>query len=212
MDWMLITYYIGYACALRLCWSLGRLFWIPMLMNMGFNLSLNFGLLAQWDIRLLMVAYGFGLFLWVLALSQALTRSTLVLVLIMDVGLIFNRLYPDLQVVDTGATFWNSISTHIVDIWLMSIFGLVISMVFRSTVWASMHGRRIDVLTNPKKRFQLPIGTWAAIIAVAPLLATWIPSAFVDNRFLIAANFLTWGWVALELRPYVMNRRLMHSV
>lgn len=212
MDWVLVPYYAGYTLALYLCWSLGRIFRIPMLLNLGFNLSLNAGLLAGWDIRLLIVAHGFGFFAWVLGLSQTLTKSTFLLVLLLDVGIIFHRLVPDLQVVDTGPVFWNAVSTHIIDIWSVSVLGVIIAMVVRSTLGASWHGRHIDVLTNPKKRFQLPIGLWAGAIVLIPLFAPWLPASIVAMRHNIAANLLVWGWVATELPFYLMNRRLMRSV
>ena len=212
MDWMLVPYYAGYALALYLCWNLGSIFRLPMLLNLGFNLALNFGLLAGGDIRWLIVAHGFGFFLWVLALSQSLTKSTLVLVLLLDVGMVYNRLVPDFQVVDTGPLFWNAVSTHIIDIWSVTVLGLVVSMFVRSTLLATWQGRLVDIFTNPKKRFQLPIGMWAGTIVLIPLLHRWAPDEMIDARHTIAACLLVWGWIAMELPFYLMNRRLMRSI
>ena len=208
MDTSLLVYYVGFALAIFLCRGLGTIFYVPMLIDMSFNLALNFGLLAGWDIRLLMVAFGFGIFLWVLALSGAFTKTTFIAVLLLDLTLVFTKILPDLQAAGTGRDFWNVTSTGIVDVWTLSTFVVVMSMVLRSTVVAKIRGKFVDILTNPKKRFLIPLGAWSGIIVLGGQLATFLPPWLSDHRFDIAAHVMVWGWVALELPYFITYQRL----
>jgi hypothetical protein len=182
-----------------------------MLLNMGFNLILNLGLLAGWDVRGVMIAYGFGFFLWVLALTQSVNKPTLVTLLLLDLAVVFHGLLPEIQVTGTGPQFWNTVSTHIVDVWMASIFGLSGITIFKSSLLAWIRGHRADVLTNPKKRFLIPIFVWSGMIAVPPWFTPYLTSSFVNHRFTIAAELLVWGWVALELPFYLVYKRLLRK-
>jgi hypothetical protein len=204
----LIIYYIGFTLAILLCRSLGKIFFVPMLIDLGFNLALNFHLLAGWDIRIFMVTFCFGVFVWVLALSGAFNKTTFIAVLLADLVMVFVEILPSVQAAGTGQAFWNTTSTGIVDVWLLSVFVVICSMVFRSTVVAKVHSKFVDLLTNPKKRFLLPLGAWAGIIVLGGQLHDHLPAWFVHYRFDIAAQVMVWGWVALELPSFLAFHRL----
>lgn len=208
VDWIVVTSYIGYVLAVILCWGLGPIFRIPMLINMGFNLSLNLGLLSGWDIRGVIAVYGLAFFLWVLALTQSINRLTLVFLLLLDLTVVFCRVLPDIQTAGIGGDFWNTVSTHIVEVWMASIFGLSATTIFRSTLLAKWRHRRMDLLTNPRKRFIIPICVWSGTIAITPWLGSFLPQTIIQNRFALAAELLVWGWVAVELPFYLLYRRL----
>ena len=212
MTLQVVIYYVGFAAAILLCRGLGRLFFYPMLLNVGFNISLNLGLFGGWDVRWLIVAYGFGIFLWVLALTGAWNRTLFVGLLLLDLAVIMNGLWPVITVAGNGVQFWNYTSTAIIDVWMISILVVVLSTVVKSTLIARFKGKFVDLLTNPKKRFVLPIGAWACIIESAKYLPSFLPSSVVANRFDIAAQVLVWGWVGLELPFLLTHRRLKRQI
>jgi hypothetical protein len=175
---------------------------------MGFNVCLNAGLFSGWDIRWLIAVYGFGIFVWVVSLTRTLSRSLIVSLLVLDLAVVINGFWPMITVAGNGAHFWNYTSTAILDVWMISITVVVLSTALKSTVLAKIEGRFVDLLTNPKKRFVLPIGAWAATIVLMKYLKSVLPSAVVAERFTIASHVLVWGWVALELPFFLMYRRL----
>jgi hypothetical protein len=201
-------YYAAFIAVILLSRGLGPLFFVPLLLDLGFELCLMSGLLSGWDFRLLIVGYEFALFLWVLALAGNLRKSTFVVMLLLDLVVVFREMLPDIQATGTGQDFWNSTSTAILDVWQTSVIVVVVSMVVRSTIVAKLRGEYVDILTNPKKRFVLPIGAWALMQELPNYLHPWIPESLYDARFMIAANVLVWGWLALELPFYVMYRRM----
>jgi hypothetical protein len=209
LNWSLIAYYVGYGIAFFLCWGLGPIFRTPMLINGLFNLALNLGLMQGWDIRLLITAHGFGFLVWMLALTQTPNGYTFSFVLLADLAAVFHGLWPEIQVAGSGPAFWNTVSTHIVDVWMTSIFVLTASVIARSTIVATVQGRRVDVLTNPRRRFLIPICAWAGMIALPPWFAGTLSQAFIESRFAIAVQLLVWGWVAFELPSYIAHKRLM---
>ena len=179
-----------------------------MLADLIFDVCMTAGLFSGWDIRPVMVTYGLVVLVWVLFLTGKLTNSTFLAVLLMDVAMIFYRIMPQIQLSGTGQDFWNATSIGIYEVWLISIFVIVASMAVRSSLWAKLQGHRVDLLTNPRKRFLLPIGAWAGIPPLLGLLAPYLPEWVVDQRFVIASHVLIWGWVAFELPQYLMIRRL----
>lgn len=208
MDFVFVQYYAAFVLAIFLCYGLGRIFWVPMLLDLAFDVALKLNWLSGWDIRLLIVVHGFAFFLWVLYLAGTFDRATFVAVLLFDLTLVFIEILPDLQAVGTGQEFWNETSTGILDVWLLSILVVVLSVVLRSTLVAKMKGRFVDILTNPKKRFLLPIGAWTAFLTLLNHLEPWVPTWLYDYRFMIGAQILVWGWVAVELPFYLAYRRL----
>ncbi|HEY3294011.1 MAG TPA: hypothetical protein VGL38_01080 [bacterium] len=209
MGFETLLYYAGFLIALALCWGLGPIFFYPMLADVAFDVAGNVGLFTGWDVRWIVVSYGFGMLLWVLALAGALTKPTFIAVMLMDLGAIFYRIIPQFQMNGSGQDFWNLASTGINEIWMVSIFVIVASMAIRSSIIAKMQGRRVDLLTNPKKRFLLPVGAWAGFPPFISCFEHWLPSSLVDGRFMIAGQLMVWGWVALELPPYLTHKRLM---
>lgn len=169
---------------------------------------MGLGFFSGWDIRLMMAGYEFALFLWVLALAGNLRKSTFVVMLVIDLAVMAKGMWPSVQATGVGQDFWNDTSTTIVDVWQTSIFVIIASMTVRSTIVARFKGEYVDILTNPKKRFLLPIGAWALVDELPVYLKPIIPFWVFDNRFQIAAQVLVWGWVGLELPFYFMYRRL----
>ena len=211
MIWFFALYYLGYALALWLCWNLGQVFRVPMLLNLAFDVCLKLGFFEGWDIRIVIVSYGLAFFFWVLALSQSLTKSTFAFVLLLDLVVAYKQMFPKLAMVGNGTQFWFHVSTDILQIWMASIATVVGSMLVRGTIVARLKGRRVDVWTNPKKRFQLPIGLWALTILFTAWFKPQLPPLLAQYRFLLAANLLVWGWALLELPHYLANRRLMRE-
>ena len=201
-------YYVAFIAAIFLARGLGPLFFVPLILDFAFELCLDFNVFSRWDIRLLVVAYEFGLFIWVLALAGNLRKSTFVVMLILDLAVLLNGVLPNLQATGTGQDFWNNTSTGILDVWQTSIAVIIVSMAVRSTVVARMKGEFVDILTNPKKRFLLPMGAWALLQEIPKYLRPIVPAWLFDYRFEISANVLVWGWVALELPFYLMYRRV----
>jgi hypothetical protein len=209
MEVQAIFYYAGYIAALALCWGLGPVFFYPMLADLAFDVCMTTGVFSGWDIRPLMITYGLAVFVWVLVLSRTLTKTTFLAVLAVDLAAIFYRIVPELQMIGTGQKFWNATSVGIYEVWLISISVVVGSMALRSSIVAKIQNRHVDILIDPRKRFLLPIGAWAAIPPIMSSLESFIPVSVYDHRYVIASHVLVWGWVAMELPFYMLHRRLM---
>jgi hypothetical protein len=201
-------YFAGFALAIALCRGLGPLFFYPMLADLSFDLALTTGSFSGWDVRLLMAGYGFAFFLWVLALSGALARTTLLAVLALDLATIFWRVVPALRAASNGQEFWYATGTGIFELWLVSIFVVSVSTVLRSSIGARLRKQTPDLMSNPKRRFLLPIAVWAGIPPLMSLLNGGLPATVTNARFQIAAQVLVWGWTALELPHYLAQKRL----
>ena len=208
MDFGLIAYYLGHVVAVVLCFELGPVFYGPMLANLAFNLALSVGVFAGWDIRWVVAAYGLGMFIWTLILAGSVNNLTVVLLVLFDVGTAAYRIFPSLEPDGVGQEFWNTMSTAIVDVWMLSVFIVVGSTLLRSSVGARIRNNPVDLLTNPRRRFLFPLGAWAGMIVVPQLIPLDVPSVIMDRRFNIAALILVWGWVATELPFYLMSRRI----
>jgi hypothetical protein len=201
-------YYVGFIAATILSYGLGRMFFIPMLLNMGFNISMDAGLFTGWDVRWLMIGYGGAIFVWVVVLSGIKNRANYVGLLAMDVFIIMNAMWPLVQETGTGAHFWNVTSTSVINIWMASIAFLVGSTIVQSTIMKRLNHKSMDLLRTPRKRFLIPIGMWSATIVVLFYLRPLIPEWLFHNRFAIASHVLVWGWVAFELPQYIMHERM----
>jgi hypothetical protein len=204
-------YYAGYAAAIFLSWGLGRLFAVPTVLNLAFDLCVSILDFPGWIFRWIMVTYGLAMFVWVLALAGVFTRSMFVALTCLEVTVVVSKLWAPIQVAGVGSDFWTGICTTIYDIWLVSIFVAVASVAMKSSIIAKLRGKRVDLLTNPRKRFILPIGIWAAIIVIPGYLSAYVPDTLLDNRYKIAAQALVWGWVAFELPSYITHKRLMRK-
>jgi len=208
MDFGLAAYYVGHIVAIVLCFELGPVFYGPMLANLAFNVSLSAGAFAGWDIRWLVALYGFGIFVWTLVLAGSVNNLTVVLLVFFDVGTVAYRIFPSLEPDGVGQEFWNTMGTAIIDVWMMSVFVLVSSSVMRSSLGARIRGTPVDLLTNPKRRFMIPLGAWAGLIVIPTLIPVHLPEAILARRFDVAAQVLVWGWVAVELPFVIMYRRI----
>jgi hypothetical protein len=208
LTWSYGLYLVAFLAAIFLARGLGPLFFIPLLLDFGFELCLFFDVLSGWDIRLVVAVFEFLWFVWVLALAGNLRKSTFVVMLVLDMAVMMKGILPSIQATGIGQNFWNDTSMAIIDVWQTSILVVIGSMVVRSTIVAKIKGEYVDILTNPKKRFLLPIGMWSFMLEMPNYLRPIIPDYLYDNRFPISANFLIYGWVALELPFYIMYKRL----
>jgi hypothetical protein len=208
VTWDTVLYYAGYVVALFLCRGLGNIFFIPMLLNMIFNIVVQLGLLSGWDNRLVLACYGFLFFLWVAALAGIFDRVTVAVLLLADLFAAYNGLLPAIQAAGTGESFWHSMSTSIIQVWMMSILVVSVSAIAKSSVVSKWKRGYSALLTIPKRRFLIPIAMWAAVIVLGEHLSSYVPDIVVKNRFKIAALLLVWGWVAFELPFYIMYKRL----
>ena len=207
-----VVYYVGFVCAILLCRGLGNLFFVPMLLDLGFDVCLYLNAFKGWDVRWLIVVYGFGVLVWVLALSGAPSRPVFLVLLLADIGTVLYGLAQPMTLIGSGQPFWNAVSSSVSNVWLMSVLVVIGSLALKSSLIAKLRGRRVDLLTNPKKRFLLPIGVWAAIIVLPSYFQDYVSDAFLAFRYKTAALALVWGWVALELPFYIVHKRLMREL
>jgi hypothetical protein len=209
MAFQTIIYYFGYCAALYLFKDMGRVFFVPMLLNMWFNLFITFEIYRQVDFRWFIALQGILWFIWVIVLANYLRRKleiTLVSFLLL-IAFFFGTL-PQLltefkafgDMVELGTRIWTA--------WHFTSLILILVVVIRSTIIARIKGEFIDLITNPRKRFLIPLGLCSATIAVLPLLSGAVPEDIVIQRFNIASHVLVWTWVAFELPFYIMYERL----
>lgn len=203
MQFEQLLYYSCYVIAILICRGLGPIFFVPMIADLGFDLLLSYNALSGWDIRILIMAYGMLWFLWVMVISKTLNRGLIVLLLLVDFTSIFRGVLPQLTAVGAGQMFWNSTATRILEVWMLSAAILVAAVIFRSTVAARFHGEFVDVLTNPRKRFLIPIGLHSAWIVASTYIRDFLPAVIYNHRYQIAAWILVGGWIALELPYYI---------
>ena len=208
MFWESLVYYLGYGVALALCRGLGKLFFVPMLLNMGFNIALQAGLLSNWDYRWIFAGHGFLFFLWVAALAGIFDRVTVVVLILVDLLAVYRGLLPQFQIAGTGETFWHMTSTSIIHVWLISILVVSLSAIFKSSLISLWENGYSQLLVIPKRRFLIPIAAWATIILLPEYLGGMLPAFIYQKRFIIAGFALVWGWVAIELPFYIMYKRM----
>ena len=212
VDWGVLFYYAGYAVALVLCRGLGNLFFLPMLANIAFNISLQLGLLTGWDIRWIMVGYGFAFFVWVAALAGTFDRTTVIVLLLADLATVFTGIQPQLAKIGDGGQFWNATSMSIMQVWIASILIVSLSAIVKSSIVSKIQLGYSEVLLIPKRRFLIPIALWSAVILLPDFLGTTVPTTIHEKKFVIAGNLLVWGWVAFELPFYLMYKRMPDDV
>lgn len=208
MTWDIGVYYAGYVVAIVLCRGLGNIFFVPMLLNMGFNIAIQAGLLSSWDYRWVFAGHGFLFFLWVASLSGIFDRVTVVILLLADLFAAYRGLLPTLQAAGAGEPFWHSTSTGIIQVWLMSILVVSMSAIVKSSAVSIWERGYSELLNIPKRRFLIPIAMWAAVIILPDYLGSAVPDFVHQNRFKIAGQLLVWGWVAIELPFFIMYKRL----
>ncbi|MCB9358268.1 MAG: hypothetical protein H6508_00050 [Calditrichaeota bacterium] len=209
MDLWLIAYYVGGGLAIFLCWNLGAVFYVPMIMNLGLEVLLGTGVVRDLDIRHVVAVTGFLQALWVVVLSDVFRNwieGATVFVLISLAFLV--GIYP--SVMEPTQNWAQSIllATLIIRTWMYVIVGVVLVVITRSVLQPSSLGGLADMIVNPKKRFLLPLGFWAMIIVVPlegiPVVGDWMG----ENRFHLAGTALVWGWVLLEIKFFVQSLRI----
>lgn len=207
MDPWLIGYFLGGIFAVFLCWDLGLLYSIPIVLGMVLELLLGSGLLSGVDFRQFTATFGFLYALWVMVLSDVFKDRLEGIVIFTLITLsFFFGIYPSLVEATGSAERSLELATGILKTWMLVIVGVVLAVVVRSAFSKKGRSGLGDLLVNPRKRFLIPLGVWAAIIAI-PL--EWLPRIgewMEVNRFHIAGNCLVWGWVFIELKFYLQAR------
>ncbi len=199
---------LGYALAIWLAYGLGRIFYIPIILDLTLDLSLYFDLLSGWDIRWLMTTAWGLFFVWALALSKGFKKVWPLALVAIDLAFVYQAIIPQLEMAGTGQPFWNATCTSIMQVWDLSTTLLVGSTIFMSTVWPKLRGEFVDVLTNPRKRFLIPMGLYSGYNFFHVTFANVIPPWMHEYGWRIASQVLVWGWVAFELPFFIMYRRL----
>ena len=207
INFQYIQYCVGFVLAIGLCYRLGPIFYIPMILDLAFDLALQFGFLSGWDIRLLMVSYGFAVFVWVIMLSKGFRKLSPILIMAIDLAFVYQAVLPKLEMAGVGQPFWNATSTAIFTIWNISIFLLASSTVFMGSLWQKLRGGFVDALSNPRKRFLIPIALWTGFNVFHETFAGSIPPWMHHYGYKISSNMLVWGWVVLEMPFFLMERR-----
>src|SRR3989339_1398981 len=70
MAFQTVIYYLGYCAALYLYKDMGRVFFVPMLLNLWFNLLITFEIYRQVDFRWVIAVHGILWFIWILVLAN----------------------------------------------------------------------------------------------------------------------------------------------
>ena len=200
-------YYLGYVLALLLYRGLGRLFFVPMLLNLGFDLALQFDLLRGWDIRWVIAGYGFLFFVWVSALAGMFDRVTVIVLLVVDLFVAYRGILPNFQTAGLGGDFWNMTSTKIAEIWLLSILLVSLSVIIKSSIVSVFERGYSELLTLPKNRFLIPIAVWSATW-VLPTYVPFLRDLLGNYQSRVAGQLLVWGWVAFEYPFYRMYKHM----
>jgi len=204
MDSWQISYYLGGTIAAFLCWNLGWLYYVPIILGMVMDITLSSGLLNGIDFRQFTAISGFLYALWAVVLSDVFRDRVEGVATFALISLsFFFGIYPSLTETTSDPRRSIELATGILKMWMLVVVGLTLMVVVRSV--ASKKGRSGlgDLIVNPRKRFMIPLGLWAAIIATPldwiPIIGAWVES----NRFHIAASTLVWGWVVFEIKFYL---------
>ncbi|MCC6475604.1 hypothetical protein IT157_01000 [bacterium] len=198
---------IGAILAIALCWNLGRIYFIPMILNFASEFIIPSGLLQYVDVRWYILVTGFLYVLWVMILTDvfrdwfdAVTIYALVIMSFMF------GMYPAME--EVAADFDRSVegATRVLKVGMVVVFGQVLLAVLRSIAKLRFRGGMWDMIVNPRKRFLIPIGLWSGI-CILPV--AWIPGVgdtLETYRYVIASHALWWGWVLLELKFFFQAR------
>ena len=209
MEFQTVLYYLGYCAALFLYKDMGRIFFIPMLLNLWFNLFITFKIYQQVDFRWLIAIHGVLWLIWVFFIASDDRRKfDTVLAILLILGAFLVGTLPYLTQKPDAFKAMIELSTRIWTVWYFTAFLVVLTVIVRSTIVPKFQKRFIDILTNPRKRFLIPIGLCSGIIGITPFLEGTIPQEFVHYRFNIGSHFMVWGWIALETPFYIMYERL----
>jgi len=206
MDLWLATYYVGGITAVILCWNLGSIFYVPMLLNLALEVALGAGLANEFDIRQVVAVTGFLHALWVVVLADVFKSWIEGVTVFVLISLAFVLgVYP--SIVESTSDWSRSIelATLIIRTWMLVIVGVVTLVYVRSLLRTRGPWTLSELVVNPKRRFLIPLGLWALIIVIPlgplPKLGTWLE----ENRFHLAGTTLVWGWVIFELKFFLQS-------
>ncbi len=183
------------------------MFYSLLLFNLVTDALLDIGWLAAGDMRIKWTIVDGVYCLWVLVLGNFFrSRKEAVAVFLLVVAAFTYWVLPHHMNAADNWKAWVELTTRIMEGWATIIAGLVMFVAARTYLQYKVGGGFNDLIVNPRKRFLLPIGAWAAIKAI-PL--AWIPASagwFETARFPIAAHIMVWGWVFLELKFFFQAR------
>jgi len=204
-----VIYYFGYCAALVLYKDMGRIFFLPMLLNLWFNLLITFKIYQHVDFRWLIAVHGLLWLVWVLVLGRITrNRMEIILALLLLLASFFFGTLPNLMKLPETYKGMIDLSTRIWTIWYSSAFLVIVAIVIRGTIVASRKKEFVDILTNPRKRFLLPMGLCSGFIGLTPLLHGSLPETLIIERFNIGSYLLAWGWVIVELPFFIAYERM----
>lgn len=227
IDLLLIIAWIGYLLAIWLYYGLGKIFWVPIALDLLYDFAGS--QLGIWGNNLqtlvTMTIYDILLLLWVIYMSGILkTRAAIWIVLGLLLVATFNGVTAVAIAQGIGVSrfaeivglpgidqIWILLTTQAMYTWSAIIFLIVIGIIVHSTIIRRLRGRPALFLTNPRIRIIIPIGLYTGIIGLSQLYQGFVPEAFYQWRYRIAGTALGWGWVAMELPFYIMYRRMIRS-
>lgn len=207
MDAWLISYYLGAVVSLALCFGLGPLFYIPMILNIGVEVLLGSGLLQSMNLRMTFAIIGFLYALWACLIGNVFRSRYEAIIVFTLIGFAFwYGIYPSLTEATRDWDRWVELTTRILRVWSVVIVG-VIGLVFARTYIDIVRRKGInDLIINPRKRFLIPMAVWATMIAMTwrwiPGIGEWVE----NNKFHLGSTALVWGWAALELKFFLQAR------
>lgn len=209
MPFHSLLYYLGYCIALYLYKDMGRIFFVPMLLNLWFNLLILFQVYRHVDFRWLVALHGMLWLIWILVLaSENRKKLDITLAILLLVGSFVIGTLPQLRQKADAFKAMIELCNNIWTVWFFSAFIVVFVVIVRSTIVARMKHEFIDILTNPRKRFLLPLGIQSALVGIAPLFEGALSPDIIRERFNIGSHIMVWGWVVLELPFYIMYERM----
>ena len=209
MAFQTVIYYLGYCAALYLYKDMGRVFFVPMLANMWFNLLITFEIYREVDFRWFIAVHGLFWLCWILILARpSISRFEIGGSIILLVSAFFWGTLPRLMEEANALSAIIELCTQIWTTWYFSGFLVVLVVVLRSTVVARYKKDFVDILTNPRKRFLIPLGLCSGMIGFTPLLGSVVPDTVLLQRFNIGSQLMVWGWVLLESPYFIMYERL----
>jgi hypothetical protein len=221
----------GGMLAIFLYAGLGRIFWIPMAINLIYwhAIDLVFAPIANsLGFMYFTTFYFSALLLWIFYLS-GLTRSRwlfpflfLLIMISSLVDLCSVFLYETvgherfLEIIGspdyTESSKWFVVALLVNYIWGVIVFAVIAGILFSRTLLRWLRGQSSSFLADPRNRVLIPIMLYTAVGGFTFVLHDMMYDHFYYEyyyRIQIAGSLLGWGWVAMELPFYFMYQRML---
>jgi hypothetical protein len=224
-DLQLLAAWSGYALAIWLYFGLGKIFWVPIALDLVYDmLGVKFDLWGN-NVETLVIetAYVVLLLLWVIYLSGFMkskwsTWIAFALIMVASfTGIVSTAIYQNIGM-ERFAEFlgfpgyhrkWILLATLSMYTWFICTSLVIFGVILRSTVFRWINGKAANLISNPRNRVLIPIFFHTSIIGFSQFYSGFVPDDIYAWRFKIAGTLLGWGWVALELPFYIMYRRML---